>query len=101
MTTAGFQLLRMQENGSSNPPVVTGICDLNKSRARHRSSLKLGSRLKYLNLLLLLPAKTSGKLKSNEGLTKTSYLARLDVVICVNNRENVLVTATGREPTTT
>ena len=100
MTTAGFQLLRMQENDSSNPPVVTGICDLNKSRARHRSSLKLGSRLKYLNLLLL-PAKTSGKLKSNEGLTKTSYLARLVVVICVNNRENVLVTATGREPTTT
>ena len=100
MTTAGFQLLRMQENGSSNPPVVTGICDLNKSRARHRSSLKLGSRLKYLNLLLL-PAKTSGKLKSNEGLIKTSYLARLVVVICVNNRENVLVTATGREPTTT
>ena len=80
--------------------MVTGICDLNKSRARHRSSLKLGSRLKYLNLLLL-PAKTSGKLKSNEGLTKTSYLARLVVVICVNNRENVLVTATGREPTTT
>ena len=28
-------LLRMQEILSSNPPVVTGICDPNISRARH------------------------------------------------------------------
>ena len=34
---------------SSNPPVVTGICDPHKSRARHHCSLKLGSKLKYLN----------------------------------------------------
>ena len=38
----------MQEIRSSNPPVVTGICDPNKSRARHRRSLKLSSKLKYL-----------------------------------------------------
>ena len=40
----------MQEIRSSNPPVVTGICDPNKSRARHHRSLKLGLKLKYLNL---------------------------------------------------
>ena len=28
-------LLHMQETHSSNPPVVTGNCDLNKSRAQH------------------------------------------------------------------
>ena len=38
----------MQEIRSSNPPVVTGICDPNKSRARHHRSFKLGSKLKYL-----------------------------------------------------
>ena len=38
----------MKEMGSSNPPVVTGICGPNKSRARHHRSLKLGSKLKYL-----------------------------------------------------
>ena len=39
----------MQEILSSNPPVVTGIYDPNKSWARHHHSLKLGSKLKYLN----------------------------------------------------
>ena len=39
----------MQEIRSSNPPVVTGIYDPNKSWARHHRSLKLGSKLKYLN----------------------------------------------------
>ena len=39
----------MQEIRSSNPPVITGIRDPNKSRARHHRSLKLGSELKYLN----------------------------------------------------
>ena len=29
----------MQEIRSSNPPVITGICDPNKSRARHHCSL--------------------------------------------------------------
>ena len=38
----------MREICSSNPPVVTGICDSNKFRARHHRSLKLGSKLKYL-----------------------------------------------------
>ena len=37
----------MEEIRSSNPSVVTGICDPNKSRARHHRSLKLGSKLKY------------------------------------------------------
>ena len=58
MTTAGFELriscirssYLTQEIRSSNPPVVAGICDPNKYRARHHSSLKLGSKLKYLNI---------------------------------------------------
>ena len=40
----------MQEICSSNPPVVTGIRDPNKSRARHNLSLKLDSELKYFNI---------------------------------------------------
>ena len=43
------RFIRMQEIRSSNPPMVTGICDPNKSRARHHRSFKLGSKLKYLN----------------------------------------------------
>ena len=38
----------MQEIRSLNPPVVTGICDPNESRALLRRSLKLGSKLKHL-----------------------------------------------------
>ena len=40
----------MQEIRSSNPLVVTGVYDPNKSRARHHRSLKIGSKLKYLNI---------------------------------------------------
>ena len=39
----------MQEIRSSNPPVVARIWDSNKCRARHRHSLKLGSKLTYFN----------------------------------------------------
>ena len=39
----------MQEIRSSNVLAVTGICDPNNSRARHNRSLKLDSKLKYLN----------------------------------------------------
>ena len=42
----------MQDIRSSDPPVVTGICDLNKSRARHHHNLKLGLKLRYLNSLV-------------------------------------------------
>ena len=38
----------MQEIYSSNPLVVTGICDPNKSQARNHRSLKLGLKLEYL-----------------------------------------------------
>ena len=41
----------MQEIRSSNPPVVTGTCDPSKSRAQHHHSLKLGLKLKYLNMI--------------------------------------------------
>ena len=39
----------MQEICSLNPPMVTGLCDPNKSQAQHYCSLKLGSKLKYLD----------------------------------------------------
>ena len=39
----------MQETHSSNPAVVTGILHPNKFRVRYHCSLKLGSKLKYLN----------------------------------------------------
>ena len=43
---------QMQEIRSSNPPVVTGSCDLYNSQARHHRSLKLGQKLEYLNILI-------------------------------------------------
>ena len=47
---------KAEETHNSNPPVVTGICNPNKSQVRHQHSLKLGSKLKYLkkDQLLLL-----------------------------------------------
>ena len=42
----------MREICSSKPPVVTGICDPNKSQARHHRSLKLSSKLKYLSIII-------------------------------------------------
>ena len=39
----------MQEFCSSKPPEFTGTSDSKKSWARHHRSLKLGSKLKYLN----------------------------------------------------
>ena len=39
----------MQEICSLKPPMVNGICDPNKSQARHLHSFKLGSKLKYLD----------------------------------------------------
>ena len=42
----------MQDIRSSGPPVVTGLYDLNKSRARHHRSLKLGSKWRYLRSLV-------------------------------------------------
>ena len=44
----------MQEIRSSNPPVVTGICDPIKSRAGYHRSFKLGSKLKHLTLISCL-----------------------------------------------
>ena len=41
----------MQKIPSSNPRVVTGICDPNKSQAGDHHSLNLGSRLKYLKII--------------------------------------------------
>ena len=37
----------MQEVSSSNPPVITGICNPSKSWAWHDHSFKLGSKLRF------------------------------------------------------
>ena len=42
----------MQEIPISNPPVVFGSCEPNKYEARHHRSLKLGAKLKYVNILI-------------------------------------------------
>ena len=47
-------LLHMQDIRSSNPQMVTGICDPNKYPGRHHRSLKFGSKLKYPNIDLLV-----------------------------------------------
>ena len=54
----------MQKIQSSKSPMVIGVCDPNKSRARHRPSLKLGSKLKYLN---------KNTAKSNRRLKELDY----------------------------
>ena len=41
----------MQQIRRSNRSVVTGICDPNKSQARHHRSLELDSNLKYLKII--------------------------------------------------
>ena len=43
----------MQEICSSKPPVITGICDPNKSQARHHRSLKIGSKLTYITIYFI------------------------------------------------
>ena len=62
----------MQEIRSSNPPVITGICDPNKSRARHHRSLKLGSKLK--NLSNIMSNSISDENREVETRLKVHYL---------------------------
>ena len=45
----------MQEICSPNPLVVTGLCDSNKSRARHHRTLKFGSKLNISRQYKLSP----------------------------------------------
>ena len=62
----------MQEIRSSNPPVITGICDPNKSRAQDHRSLKLGSKLKYLKNKVILEA-TLAFIKKSERFTGSLF----------------------------
>ena len=59
----------MQEIRSSNSPVITGIFDPNKFRARHYRSMKFDSKLKYLILNLKLMIQ-SGELSTQICLSK-------------------------------
>ena len=61
----------MQGIRSSNPPVVTGSCDLNKSQAPHHHSLKFGSKLKYLNILI--PSFVIQVVWQNQNAKKTKH----------------------------
>ena len=63
----------MQEICSPNPPVLTGICDLNKSRARHHRSLKLGSKLKYFNHNMMNQTLPTDKSEEKKVLNFTSF----------------------------
>ena len=89
VTTGGFELrtscirsnylssylLLTKQVRSSNPPVVTGIRNPNKSRAQHRRSLKLGSKLNYLNIKDIVLAKVYKKLaKELKNHQNISYL---------------------------
>ena len=78
----------MQEIGSSNPPVVTGSCDPNKYRARLYRSLKLGSKLKYLNKKSLQPIDL-GNNKFLPIVTRVSYLRTNLNNDCRNNKDVV------------
>ena len=68
----------MQQIRSSNPPVITGICDPIKPRARHHCSLKLGSKLNYLNIPIKI-------LKNSNNI----YLEKLTNIFneCLMNRK--------------
>ena len=70
-----MQLLHIQESCSSNPPVVTGICDPNNYRAwhQHRINMCLRAVLKLVSVLLLNMFKVlglSGLFVCLEGLVK-------------------------------
>ena len=43
----------MQEFCNSNPPMITGTCNHKNTQARHHRNLKLESKLKYFNNLIL------------------------------------------------
>ena len=77
----------MQEISSSNSLLVTGICDPNKSQARHRRSLKLGLKLTYVNnpfsFLLTLSHKSEKGLsnfKLESIVLPRSFSHKLDVI---------------------
>ena len=57
----------MQEVRSSNPPVVTGFCDPNKSRTRHHRNVKTNS----VNPLHLIFSKVNEYV---EKINKNKYL---------------------------
>ena len=73
----------MLEIRSSNPPVVTAICDLNKSRARHHCSLKLGSKLKYLN-------NNNPIFETKSTIFQSNITLACDFTFCLFFKKNVL-----------
>ena len=83
----------MQEILSSSPPMVTVICDPNKSRARHHRSIKLGSKLNYLNkkvvfmldLTAWISYREAASLKSQVASTITYVFQPKQLTKCVSH----------------
>ena len=80
----------MHEIHSSKPPVVTGICDPNKSRARNHHSLKLGLKLKYLNefSIYFLDTRSNGSVLQIGLCSFVCPFAREDLRIGPSNLSN-------------
>ena len=58
----------MHEICSSNPPGVTGSCDPNNSQGQYHHNLKLGSKLRDLNILI--PSYIIQVVQQNQNVTK-------------------------------
>ena len=58
----------MHEICSSNPPGVTRSCDPNNSQAQYHHSLKLGSKLRDLDILI--PSYIIQVVQQNQNVTK-------------------------------
>ena len=82
----------MQEIRSSNPPVVTGICDPNKSRARNHRSLKLASKIS-ISMLAFTGSKNVVTLMDRCGHCASSEtIRRIDMSLeaTINDKEKVV-----------
>ena len=73
----------MQEICSSNPLVITEIWDPNKSQARHHLSLKLGSELKYLNIIFHIEKYTSMLDRRNKSKDICEEIIQTECIYCV------------------
>ena len=82
----------MQEIRSSNPPVVTGICDPNKSRVRNHRSLKLASKIS-ISMLAFTGSKNVVTLMDRCGHCASSEtIRRIDMSLeaTINDKEKVV-----------
>ena len=74
----------MQQIGSSNPPMVTGICDPNKSRARHRRSLKVE-----------IPQQKSSTEHKFVKISFKSLICFVSLILFLTNKEDIITLETS------